>query len=87
MPYFCGGQNYDTDVSNCYQYLAAFDEWIFTGRLGDEGRSFMGYGSSRSGELVMAGGRDYFGFVDTVTATNDGISFRTLPGMNMFSDF
>ena len=86
LPYFCGGKNYDTDVSNCYQYLAAVDEWIFTGQLGTEGRSFMGYGSSQSGTLFLAGGRDYFGPVADVTATDDPPSFRSLPGMNMFSD-
>ena len=86
LPYFCGGKDYDTDVSNCYQYVPAIDEWFYTGKLGDEGRSFMGYGSSPSGTLVMAGGRDYFGPVADVTATDDGLSFRSLPGMNMLSD-
>ena len=90
LPYICGGKSYDTDVSNCYQYVPAIDEWFYTGKLGDEqggeGRSFMGYGSSPSGTLVMAGGRDYFGPVADVTATDDGLSFRSLPGMNMLSD-
>ena len=85
LPYICGGKSYDTDVSNCYQYVPAIDEWFYTGKLGDEqggeGRSFMGYGSSPSGTLVMAGGRDYFGPVADVTATDDGLSFRSLSGV------
>ena len=63
--------------------MAFSDEWVISGTLTEE-RSSMGYGSSESWGLVMAGG--YLGsyqLLSSVETTANGITFGTLPDLEI----
>ena len=79
-PFICGGFNGDY-TDSCYKYVAATDEWQVSGTMAKE-RAYSGYGSSESWGLVMAGGNNHAqGYLESVTTTDNGQDFESLPDM------
>ena len=79
-PFICGGYNNTSGyIDSCYKYDATLDEWIFSGTMPEEKHN-SGYDHSEMWGLVMAGG--YNGnFLSSVTTTESGEVFRSLPNL------
>ena len=84
VPFICGGISYDGDFYDsdlCLKYVPSSDEWVVSGVM-SESKSEMGYGSSESWGLVMAGG-DNGTEISSVETTADGIIFDNLPDLEV----
>lgn len=77
IPFICGGRDANTYFDTCYGYAPTSDSWEEIGtmpsrRYGSAYTFMDGFG------LVMAGGYDGLGHLDSVILTKDGSTFETL---------
>ena len=86
VPFICGGVYYDGDYYDsdlCFKYVPSSDEWVVSGVM-SEAKSEIGYGSSESWGLVMAGGDNGGPLLSSsVETTADGIIFENLPDLEV----
>ena len=83
LPFVCGGvigdpEPNDTLPKYCYKYDATLDEWAISGTM-PKARYSSGYDSSEIWGLIMAGGIGSFTMLPSVTTTDNGEVFGSLP--------